>query len=306
MRWFWRLSLAFAVLGVVTTRAEDDEEETTGMGDMEEDYGDGPEFDPDMMQQDAEMEGMEPGAVSPQQIRSMHGKMDKNTDGKASIDEVLAFSNEMRKIIARKDIRSILDGMDINKDGKVDLDEFLKDMGSLYDEEAGAEDKKEMARRKALETQKFKLADRSGDGMLDVEELPALFYPETHEGVLEFVTLDVMKSKDLNGDGKLTAKEFWQGDAHDPEQRDAEISEEEKEDFKKLDANGDGVIDLAEMKHWESGRFHAKDAITKMFEIADKDKDGHVTADELDAAREQIAGSDAQYHLMEWAEHNEL
>mmetsp|Transcript_12100 Transcript_12100/g.31065 ORF Transcript_12100/g.31065 Transcript_12100/m.31065 type:complete len:298 (-) Transcript_12100:207-1100(-) len=297
MRWFWRLSLAFAVLGVVTTRAEDDEEETTGMGDMEEDYGDGPEFDPDMMQQDAEMEGMEPGAVSPQQIRSMHGKMDKNTDGKASIDEVLAFSNEMRKIIARKDIRSILDGMDINKDGKVDLDEFLKDMGSLYDEEAGAEDKKEMARRKALETQKFKLADRSGDGMLDVEELPALFYPETHEGVLEFVTLDVMKSKDLNGDGKLTAKEFW---------GDAELSEEEKEDFKKLDANGDGVIDLAEMKHWESGRFHAKDAITKMFEIADKDKDGHVTADELDAAREQIAGSDAQYHLMEWAEHNEL
>mmetsp|Transcript_12094 Transcript_12094/g.31042 ORF Transcript_12094/g.31042 Transcript_12094/m.31042 type:complete len:292 (-) Transcript_12094:207-1082(-) len=291
MRGFWRLSLAFAVLGVVTTRAEDDED------DMEEDYGDGPEFDPDMMQQDAEMEGMEPGAVSPQQIRSMHGKMDKNTDGKASIDEVLAFSNEMRKIIARKDIRSILDGMDINKDGKVDLDEFLKDMGSLYDEEAGAEDKKEMARRKALETQKFKLADRSGDGMLDVEELPALFYPETHEGVLEFVTLDVMKSKDLNGDGKLTAKEFW---------GDAELSEEEKEDFKKLDANGDGVIDLAEMKHWESGRFHAKDAITKMFEIADKDKDGHVTADELDAAREQIAGSDAQYHLMEWAEHNEL
>ena len=168
---------------------------------------------------------------------------------------------------------------------------------------------------KQLEKQKFQLADVSGDGKLNIEELPNLFYPETHEGVLGVVTENTMKTKDNNGDGKLTAKEFWAGDALDEEMRDAPISEEEEADFKKLDSNGDGFIELKEMKFWESGKFHTQQAMEKMFEIADKDKDGHVTAQELEDAREQIAGltgglrtqgSDAQYHLMEWAEHNEL
>merc|ERR1712039_670170 len=104
--------------------------------------------------------------------------------------------------------------------------------------------------------------------------------------------------------GLLTPKEFWEGDAVDDE--DLSISEEEQADFKKLDVDGNGQLDLTEFKAWESGRFHTEEAMKKLFDIADRDSDMHVTADELSDAREQIAGSDAQYHLMEWAEHHEL
>jgi len=335
MRAVWRVSFALALFGAVTVQAE-----TGGAADAADDHDaeDEEEHDEEPTGQPEEEEDHEYGAyeqeaISPEAIKAMHGKMDANKDGKASLAEVMAFSDAMRKKMAAKDIRSILDEMDTDKDGTLSMDEFMADMDqwngppavgdeAAEDEDLGApsfawteEDRKDAEARKQLEKQKFQLADVSGDGKLNIEELPNLFYPETHEGVLGVVTENTMKTKDNNGDGKLTAKEFWAGDSLAEEMRDAPISEEEEADFKKLDSNGDGFIELKEMKFWESGKFHTQQAMEKMFEIADKDKDGHVTAQELEDAREQIAGltgglrtqgSDAQYHLMEWAEHNEL
>jgi len=52
--------------------------------------------------------------------------------------------------------------------------------------------------------------------------------------------------------------------------------------------------------------FHTREAMKKIFQIADRDKDMHLSADEVEEAREMLAGSDAQYQLMEWAQHTEL
>merc|ERR1719188_124817 len=215
--------------------------------------------------------------------------------------EIMGFSDEMRKHIAKKDIGSVLEEMDTDKDGKLSLPELLKDMEQWGE---GEEDKKERDGRIELETQKFKIADENGDGFLEIKELPSLFYPETHDGVLQITAQSTLQSKDTDGDGKLTPKEFWEGDVADSE--DLAISEEEQSDFKKLDLDGDGKLDLRELKSWESGRFHTEEAMKKLFELADRDNDMHVTKEEFDDAREQIAGTDAQYHLMEWAEHHEL
>jgi len=159
-------------------------------------------------------------------------------------------------------------------------------------------------KRSELEKEKFKVADTNKDGFLSVEELPSLFYPETHDGVLEVTAKHTLDQKDKDGDGQLSQKEFWEGEVADGQ--DTEISDEEKEDFKKLDADGNGFLNLGELKVWDSGMFHTSEAMKKIFEIADKDNDMHLSADEIEAAREMIAGSDAQYHLMEWAEHSEL
>mmetsp|Transcript_138116 Transcript_138116/g.344883 ORF Transcript_138116/g.344883 Transcript_138116/m.344883 type:complete len:278 (-) Transcript_138116:75-908(-) len=245
---------------------------------------------------------IEQDALTSEQMRGMHTKIDANGNGKISFEEIMAFSSTMRKIIASKDIGTVLDEMDGDKDGKLSLDELIKDMEQWGEGEE--EDKAEADARMEVEKLKFKTADRDGDGLLSNEELPALFYPETHEGVLEITAKAAMKTKDTNGDGKLTPKEFWEGDVVDGEE--LAISEEEQSDFKKLDKNGDGVLDLDELKAWESGMFHTEEAMKKLFELADRDNDMHVSAEELDAAREQIAGTDAQYHLMEWAEHHEL
>merc|ERR1711924_362152 len=179
------------------------------------------------------------------------------------------------------------------------LAELMKDM-EQYEEEK--EDKAEAAKQKELVTAKFHAADGNKDGFLDSEELPALFYPETHEAILEMTAAADLKPMDTNSDGQLTPKEFFQ--VVDGE--DSTISDEEQADFARLDVDGSGTLNVQELKAWESGRFQTDKAMEKLFEVADQDKDGHITADEIDTARELIAGSEAHDHLMEWHEHAEL
>ena len=72
------------------------------------------------------------------------------------------------------------------------------------------------------------------------------------------------------------------------------------------DPDGSGTLSVDEFKVWEGGDFHVEDVVRKLFQIADNDKDMHVSADELVHARQALAASDAQYDLMEWVEHHEL
>jgi Ca2+-binding EF-hand superfamily protein len=258
----------------------------------------GEEEPDDDLDQDIEEE-----SLSAEQLRSLHAKLDSNGDGKVSLQEVLQYAQAMGKAIANKDIGSIMEELDTSKDGRLTLEEHLAD---VYNQADGGdeEEMKELEQRKQVETAKFAAADTNGDEFLDKDELAGLFYPETHEAVLSVTVAETMRQKDANNDGKLSPKEFWE--AEDFEGDDGELSDEEHMDFRKLDINGDGAIDLVEMRAWDSGKFHTEEAMKKLFEIADKDHDMHVTADELADAREQIASSDAQYHLIEWAEHHEL
>lgn len=242
-------------------------------------------------------------ALTSEQLRNMHSKFDLDGNGKASLEEVLSFAARIGLEVARKDIGTVLQEIDTDKDSHVNLDEHLNDIHSQA--EGGDEaEMKELEVRKSLEARKFAAADSNGDGKLQSDELAALFYPETHDGVLTVSSAENLKLKDLNGDGKLSVREFWE--AGDADAEGVDLSQEELSDFGKLDTDGDGFLNLDELKTWDSGRFHTAEAMTKMFEIADKDNDFHVTAQELQDSRDSLGVSDAQYHLLEWAEHHEL
>lgn len=252
--------------------------------------------------EEADDQDIEGESLSAEQLRRLHQLFDANKDGKVSLPEVMDFAHSVGKSIAGKDIGAILEEIDTSKDGKLTLEEHLNDIHNQADG-GDEEEMKELEQRKTVETAKFQAADVNGDGVLDESELPALFYPETHDGVLAVTVMETMRQKDANGDGVLTPHEFWEATAEGDE---GELSEEEQADFAKLDTNGDGALNMEELKAWESGTFHTQEALRKLFEISDKDSDLHVTADELAEAREHIAASDAQYHLIEWAEHHEL
>jgi len=253
-----------------------------------------------------EDDGIEQDALSAEQMQGIHQKMDANGDGRASMVEVLAFSDSMRRHIAAKDVKTVLDEMDLDKDGRLSVEELIKDMDMWSDDEE--EDRRESAMRKEVETAKFGVADKDKDGLLDVEELPALFYPETHEGVLDLTARQTLREKDGDGDGLLSLQEFWRGgapseDALDQYGEELLVTDDEQEEFRKMDADHSGKLDLQELKAFESGRLHTEEAMKSLFELADRDKDMHVTAEELGAAREQIAGSEAHYPFAEWADH---
>lgn len=241
-------------------------------------------------------------ALTAEQMRNIHNRMDLNSDGKVSMTEILAFSDHMRKAIAKTDIHTITGELDANKDGKVDLEELLSDIGQMGGHEPDDGDHREIQARTDLETAKFKVADHNVDGFLDFEELPSLFFPETNDGVLELIAEASFKQKDIDADGKLSVDEFWEGDGGE----DLLISADERAEFDKLDADRSGALDVKELKHWESGRYHIELAMQKLFDIADINGDMLVTAEEFEKTREEITGNDAEYQLMEWVKHHEL
>jgi len=238
-------------------------------------------------------------AMTRDQLSYLHGQIDADRDGRISMGETLDYSGGMRRAIAAKDVRSLFVDMDLDRDGRLSLDEVLKDLQLPGEGDAGATG--EGVLRRDLESQKFSLADANGDGFLDEDELPALFFPESHSGVLELTAKATLAQKDEDKDGFLSLREFWGGTQEDGEE--LFLSDGEKEEFRKIDTDGDGRIDFEEAKAWVSGRIHAEHTMKKLFDLADTDRDNLVTADELSAAREQLAQSEVHDHIMEWAQH---
>lgn len=243
---------------------------------------------------------IESDTLSENQIHSIYSLVDANADGRASLREFTQFAWDTREQIAVRDSRSLTAELDTNKDGELDVDEFRKDMEKW----AGVEDSEADAKRGLeLELLKFQAADANKDGRLSKQELPALFYPETHEEVLRVVVYDVLKRRDRDGDDFLTPEEFF---ADGSEQgQNLGITDQERADFERLDVDGSGKLDIEELALWESGRFHTLAALKAMFDVADADRDGHLTRAEMLAARKTLAGTEAQFHLMEWAAHHQ-
>lgn len=244
-------------------------------------------------------------------LRKMFRWFDADKDGRASLDEIMQFSMDMRQKVAAADAHTVIDEMDTDHSKTLSWEEVEADVaqwGHSPDEDASAK-----SQRMEVERAKFNEADSNKNGVLDAPEMPGYFYPETNPSVLEVMTVAAMKENDRNGDGKLSPKEFWaadlaQGDDDQGEKdvNDASLTEEEETDFKMLDLNKDNYLGLDELRAWESGEFHTREAMRKMIEVADQDHDMHITADELVKAREKIAGMDAQYSLTEWIEQDDM
>jgi len=285
-------------LGLSAMHAYCEEEEDGEEGDdSAEDHVEGEEEGGDPP------EGSENPRLSAEQLHRLHAKIDADGNGKVSLQEVMAFSHNISKSIASSDAKGMLGSE--TKDGKLSLEEHISDthVGS----EDSDEDKREKEERRKLETAKFRVADLNGDGIVDSTELPALFFPEAHPHVLQVVVQDAMRRKDADGDGKLTKKEFHQDD---PDME--EMVEEDKEEFTKLDTNGDGFVDYDELLVLESGRFHEEEAMKLLFNLADKDGDMQLTAEEFVAEQKELAeeekmlADEAHSHFSAWAQHLEL
>eukprot|EP00930_Biecheleria_cincta_P025340 TRINITY_DN1805_c0_g1_i2.p1 TRINITY_DN1805_c0_g1~~TRINITY_DN1805_c0_g1_i2.p1 ORF type:complete len:267 (-),score=94.39 TRINITY_DN1805_c0_g1_i2:42-842(-) len=241
--------------------------------------------------------------LTPEQFVKVHGLADANKDGKLSMQELLDFSQKTRSIAFGKDINTVLTEMDENKDGKLSFDELQASDPGGSDQMEG-EEKKEEEKRMALEKMKFEAADLDRDGLLTTDELVGLFYPEQNNEVLKIISQDTLSLKDTDKDGHLSPSEFWEGDIATDEA--GKIADEELKEFKLLDKDGDGRMNVEELMHWESGHHHTKAAMDQLLATADKNSDGHLTTEELTGARDELAGTDAGYHFLEWAEHHEL
>jgi len=282
-----------------------DEGDEEGDGDEDSEEDDLDENSPEV-DQDEEAEEEEDGSLDPltsEQIAALFKKMDTNGNGKVSLAEVNDYATSMRRAIAKMELDDIIAKKDTNKDGSLTFEEFLGDPTRVS----------EKMQNEQMVT--FKEMDKNGDKVVSADELAAEYHHHTNEKVEKMLTEIAMKDKDTNNDGKLSLEEFYAhltgGDDENDEEEAAAvgISDDEKEEFKKLDIDNDGSLSLAELQAWESGSFQAEEAVKKLFLHADKDEDSQITGKELEDAREEIASfpdGDAHMYLSIWHDvHNE-
>jgi|Transcript_47598 Ca2+-binding EF-hand superfamily protein len=224
--------------------------------------------------------------VTEEHMHNLHGHLDGNKDGKVSVQEILDFHNHAKKVMAEKEIEEVFHEIESTKDGTLSLEEHMSETAEVHE---GAEED-EKAKAIAHEKEKFHAADINGDGQLDKKELVHLMHPDTHPEVLSIHTKEEMRKKDEDGDGKISSKEWGEEeDAPGP--------------FEDVDSNKDGFIDMEELRHFESGDFHTKDAMQKLLADADQDGDNHFSKQELGKVAEKLEDHPAQSHVMEWVFH---
>eukprot|EP00930_Biecheleria_cincta_P039243 TRINITY_DN2699_c0_g1_i3.p1 TRINITY_DN2699_c0_g1~~TRINITY_DN2699_c0_g1_i3.p1 ORF type:complete len:309 (+),score=87.14 TRINITY_DN2699_c0_g1_i3:74-928(+) len=239
--------------------------------------------------------------LSHEKLLKAHSLADTNKDGKISMKELLELSHKTRALGSAKGMKTVFEEMDSNKDGKISFDEMQPpDARKVPVDE---EERKVMRATTAHEKARFEAADLDRDGLLSKEEATGLFFPEQNEKVLEVLAKRSLEVKDKDNDGFLSPIEVWERDLGDDI---SALSEEEVQEFKSLDADGDGKLNLQEVMRWESGVHYTQTAMDNLIATADKNSDGHITADELTGARVLLPGTDAGYSLLEWAEHHEL
>jgi len=279
-------------------KAEDDEP-----GGDDEVEGDSEAEGDDEVEGDNEAEGEDVDTFSPEQLQKLHDKMDADNNSKVSLDEIFQFSDKTSKAVAVTNSKTKLQDMDKDKDGKLNVTELLTGIQTAE----GVENDK-FAIVAALEREKFKVADGNKDKLLDELEVAAFFHPEIHDGMLEHMAENALNEKDKDGDDLLTMHELLaaQDDEDEASSDGGEaLDEDYVRTFKNLDKDGSGKLDIKELLEWESGRIHMKEAMQALMEIADTNKDKHVTVEEVVAAQDKDESS-ANYYFMDWIQHYEL
>lgn len=296
---------------------EEDEDEDEEQDEEDQESDDGENDDPDSGDDEAEGEDEEgeetsdgTSYISQQVLKKLHDKMDLNHDGKVTFHELMEYAEHVKVPLARQDVKAIVDDLEeLKDDHRLSLAEVLK---MLADEEdkLGDEAVAKIAGRKNatdLEVEKFRVADANHDGYLDMDEVYAFFYPESHSGILDLQIPYLFEEKDLDHDGKLSIDE-WRNNPNTDGlalSHGGDASEEEKQEFKELDKDSDGHLNLSEFRDWESGSFYTARAAKALVQVTDSDKDGGFSWHEMDAAHGSghLSGHEAESLLIRWGAH---
>ncbi|KAK3701375.1 hypothetical protein QZH41_008744, partial [Actinostola sp. cb2023] len=134
---------------------------------------------------------------------------------------------------------------------------------------------------------KWKKADLNFDKKLDVTEFLYFQHPEYNPNTIKNMAADMMVNFDKNNDKAMSVDEFVSlppGEV-DPDQVEAEkkYAEDRKEEFKRMDKNGDGIVKLEELATYLDPRHqqHAANEASYLINVADSNKDDKLSEKEM-------------------------
>ncbi|CAK83098.1 unnamed protein product (macronuclear) [Paramecium tetraurelia] len=124
------------------------------------------------------------------QLRQTFQELDKNGDGKLSMEELKAYCND------DIDVEDLFNRVDTDKNGYIEFTEFL----------TAAVDMKKLASHDQLK-EAFNLLDQNGDGFLEIDEIKKIFNCKIQ--VQDENQWDqLLQEMDKNSDGKISLEEY--------------------------------------------------------------------------------------------------
>uniref|UniRef100_A0A0G4FI08 EF-hand domain-containing protein n=1 Tax=Chromera velia CCMP2878 TaxID=1169474 RepID=A0A0G4FI08_9ALVE len=228
----------FCVSFVRAQQTDDDEyvDDTEDYFEDEDDEYDGGDFDDEEdFEKLAEALGMTSDEMGVK-ISKIFEYIDRDKDGIATTDEILAFIEWTHDTMKEKQKLQDFETIDTSGDGKIDKEEMIE---SYFGDDGADESERERARPSLVK--RFDAADRNKDGFLDAEEMMVLMHPQKHDDMMRIEIDEIMESKDTDKDGKISKDEFLEG-------VDEEERQEIEDEFDQLDTDGSGFIEVEEVK----------------------------------------------------------
>lgn len=236
-------------------------------------------------------------SLTEDQFAQLIALIDASSDGKASLDEIMRFHAVTERSRLDKERLSNFEKADKDKDNKLSWPELLQHL-EKEDTMSPKEDAREEQRQRARKI--FDRAFSLQDGSIHKEAIPPLFFRDIFTAFERIVVRYDVLSRDSDGDGKLTIREFLYGNDNIT---DRTPSESELADFAELDWDKNGLVTpkelLAPRRSWD-------EEVELLVQLADKDNDKHVSGAELHQAKDAIAKTRAFKSFVHWAEHHEL
>lgn len=145
---------------------------------------------------------------------------------------------------------------------------------------------------------KFAHADSNGDEKLTREEFSAMLHPDRHAHMLDHLVEEYMRGFDKDKDGYITLKEYMAIYSRNTNVDDLskELEDEKREFEENLDKDSDGRLDREEVKRWAVPSLpgdveYFEDEADHLIHVADKNEDGFLSAEEIEAEFQQFIDS---------------
>ena len=237
---------------------------------------------------------------SKEKLAKLVPKNDLHGPGFIEQNELQEHINFMQKRYVNNDVERTWKNYkdDQIKDGKLGWKDYR---AMVYGTQEDTDLSPEYAKMIKRDERRWKVADYDGNELLDRTEYGCFMHPEDCDHMREIVVLETTEDIDKNKDGHVDLEEYI-GDMYRPADypelngKEPDWVASEREMFKEhRDKNGDGKLDTEEMTQWimPLGYDHAEAEAKHLVGIADDDKDGKLSPEEIIAHYDTFVGSQA-------------